>query len=293
MLNSTDKEFVIENLVIHGNVTRARQLNMFNNPVGGVPTSGQLWEDIKSAYPSMPSGVDSNAHSTGIPAICIKLVLNDFFRTFDGTVGCTIQQCYLRPVPGNSYYSYNNYHALYAPCPPADPNAPSSNYNSYTQYCLYMPRQFTIGTKFIVNGKSQGSQTLFTFNGKKMYDRGYIGEWGDNPPGGSISQPIKLTGTGVNRDDRVIISLWNLSLCACPINGNTVPVFATDISEYIPDAPGYVWRRFGTLSQEQALASKHGYELPDTMKELCDQKWHLIRPFYYIDSGRWRSVEDN
>lgn len=270
------QKFDIDELVIHGNATRAKQ-HGYTNPVVGIDPD--VIPILQAAYP----GIEYSQHFYGNPAFCMKLTLSDFFRSPEGQIGFTVEHAYLRRFPMSDRQQGMGWDYSQGAVAPPEANV---GYNSASPYCKF-------NCPFHVNvALFSGSTKLNEITIIDKPDSG-IGQWPERYA--ACQEPYKITGKwDVNSEERVILAVLMYSICSCNQGSITRPVFATDITAYIPQVDPYVWRRFGTLAQEKALAQEKGYELPEEMEKLCDQKWHLIRPFYYVDNvgrKRWENVE--
>lgn len=278
--NAFDQVFNQQFIVVHGNKRRAAQSGYpMNQMVEGV--SDDVADIVRSVY-----GDSTSEHGHGNPGFCMSIQVGDFYRYMDGSAGCTVQYCHMNKFP---YTSLNgqwpggdvngcDYSAGAVGTVPFD----STPYN-YRRF----PCPFDISAVLIPEGATS-TKGLTSVN---LLHKGASPEvWDENDI--QISKPVTLTAEyGTSYTKKLVLAIIMKSTCNCDQDKKYRPVWAVDISTYIPPVRKYIWRRFGSLAQEQALAKKNGYTISDDWKKLCDGKWHLVRPFYYNKNGKWTSVE--
>lgn len=272
--NAFDQTFEENFIVIHGNKRRAAQ--------GGYPTD-QMVEGtdteaqaiIQKYYGNITSG-----HPYGNPGFCMGLSIGDFARSIDGYVTLTVKKAWARKFP------FNDYNGAW----PGDRHrnlgsVGTTGYDATSYYFARFPCPFYVNIALFTNSKKLFEQRLFEKASSPDY-------WTDSQVG--MTTPKTFTGEySLQKDEPLICSILMYSTCSCNQGGTVRPVWSTDISTYIPPVRRYIWRRFGTVAEEQAIANTNGYNLTDTWKQLCDGKWHLVRPFYVVNSnGKWIDVEE-
>ena len=106
-----------------------------------------------------------------------------------------------------------------------------------------------------------------------------------------IKRERKLSSGRTDRVVPVTLVIYNNSQCSCDQTNKNRPVFAADITQYIPDKKGYVWRRFGSSATEDPEGSAIAERMGKEESELLDGEWHLVRPFFYKSGSEWVDVE--
>lgn len=271
MANDT---YEIQNLVIHGNIGRAKQL-FYPNPVGKVPRD--LIDYLEDVYP----GINESQHYGGNPAFCMHLKLTDFFANHDGSIGFTVKVASLRSFPYGGQSNPNGQWGIAGPDTRFEGvtispyNEPNIGYNSAPPY-IGFGCPFNVNAALFSGKRKLTESTLFSK--PTLPDR-----WEDGYA--KLDNPIVLSGKRRPSEDKVVLAILMYSTCSCNQGQTTRPVFAADISEYIPKVDPYVWRRFGTSKSNDP----DGYNIN---KDLLDGNWHLVRPFYYKSGNKWRNVEE-
>lgn len=176
----------------------------------------------------------------GRPAFCMHLKVSDFERNADNSVSCTIYTASLRKLSNNSTTWYFGYPVdVYASLLIGDVD----DYGG--DYAAMLAAINPVSKEWLFN-KPSGVST-----------------WADNAY--HMSGTVTLTAPNpVGKKVYLIISV--MSICTCAQSGVDTPVYIDDISEYIPEKKGYVWRM------------QQGTDPNNPTSEA--QNWHLVRPFY-------------
>ena len=318
---SKDLEIIeIPELLIHGNAARCWQNGW---GVSNYGLSGYSWKDfpvcgiqdpegpngtvmrlLKNAYHEA-SGIEdispNGGHSGGNPGIVMYLKIKDFKRDLGGTLSCKIDRAYIRSNPGPlGLYGRRGYSSsqwpMYGSGTPEREHKPkwffgtTSEWNSVCDklsrtrhncspsgITLWpnFPCNFDIMYDFIVDGHILKSGTLIKRRDKQK-------QWSE-PLCDTRNVMISAYPVSFTSESRIIFAIRNDSDCHCDQTNKSMPIFAVDITNKFKKQP-YVWRRFGSSKTEDP----QGYDISPT---LCDGKWHLVEPFYYIKGGKWKSVE--
>lgn len=284
------QDFKIDELVIHGNVARAKQAG-YITPISGIDSSVNL-ANLQAVYP----GVVTSDHFYGNPAFCMSLHITDFFRTKDGQIGFTVKKASLCEFP--KFASQKS--ALDASggwdyrCGSVATDGSANidgtivtwtgegayGYNTANLWARF-PLPFEVWVAMLQGSTLLMEQPLFEYGGANWWDEGAA----------SATEPLLISGTyPANPDDPITLVVLMQSTCSCNQANAPRPVFATDITTYFPDPDSYIWRRFGTSQSDDP----QGYAIDSTK---LDGKWHLTRPFYFVESSgstrKWTNVEEN
>lgn len=275
------ERYDIPQLVIHGNATRAKQFG-YTNPYPDISKGEQAIPDEIVDYVAAVygEGVRVSSHAYGNPGFCMHLTLSNFVRNTTG-VSVDVENAYLLQFP---YTDYPGNSWNYSPSPSVlSPPEPRVGYNLSPAAYRRFPCPFTVYLQFL-DVKSNGTVSklgnpinLFSKDSTAYWTEGQFGVQGK-----TIGGPWK-----VDRDDMVIVTVIMNASCSCNQTGVDLPVFAANITQYIPPVSPYIWRKFGTNKTNDP----DGYAInPDKL----DGKWHLVRPFYFQGKDKkWHDVEED
>lgn len=304
MANTSQTEGVdyeVKQLVIHGNVARAHQMGYTEARRG--PTDEQTVEILKKVYPKAADIVGVGGHPYGNPGACMYLKIKNFFRNVNGDIGFTVAKetklLAFSPLPtiknnygklyGNGYGGQSaNMSVAKAGSAVIDGETitwEAEGYHGFNYQQLY--RGFSCNIAGIYVGLIQGTKILTSRRILAYNNAIHQHAWPDY----SVSQfnkgkDIIVKGNyNVNPHDPVTLIVYVKTQCGCNQDNVNLPVFAENISNYFPEPECYVWRKFGSGESDDP----DGYKADP---EKCDNKWHLIRPFYYNNGKKWRSVEE-
>ena len=294
---NTNEEYILDQLVIHGNRRRALQFG-YTNPKDMTTIDPDEIAILKRYLGD--AFMDGGGHYFGNPAFCMHLKISDFFRQADGTIGCTIQEAWLDKFPykpwseidGYGYKTAGTYPGYNPPLGPWDLPYEHHPWDTQSRYPIWTLK-FTISAGIYAGSKMLSNSVLFTRNdyahggSNSTWPNGCANPNNYPTMGGHMSKPVRLAGRVTNADDPIILVIYNRSNCYCGQANKNRPVFATDISPYIPKIKPYVWRRFGTSAAEKAIAEA---QFGDRSK--ADGNWHLVRPFFVRGNQGWHSVEE-
>jgi len=271
---------VIDQLVIHGNETRAKQAG-YTNPIDWRRKNDpENYDKVVSLLSQIYPGLNRSQHFYGNPAFCMFLNMDSFYRTQDGQIGLTIRKSGLCAFPYDPSVPSEWSHGPVSP--PEDPEG----YNTAPLYGSFpCPFEVSIAlcTKSGSTYKKLKEVTLFEKDANP-------GRWSYNYAHSASPTTISGVWKNVSEDDRVVIAIIMESTCSCNQGGTVRPVWGIDITAYIPPIDPYVWRRFG----KNATEDPDGQRIQNSMGKtnMLDGKWHLVRPIYVRRSNGWISADE-
>jgi len=328
-----EQVFQIDELVIHGGAENIRYPNEYN-PIhtGNILP---MYYGYSSKFTAFGMGQDDaalfdviwgnrvdrtvpnnpNAHANGCPMVCAKFLLKSFNISRGSKLTLKIDYFKLLPFPGpgilNNYGVPNTelWTAIW-PNPTSHMDAQRRYFTSYNWtsggfgYPGIAAMGGYAGAGAVVEAKlyvipNEPSFKITTDQEDKQYSSDRVTLLSNFPLTDQwysedtyATRNITMTASGMTLNSRVIFAMFVIAGCNCKAGKDGVwPVYAAEITSYFPKE-GYVWRKFGSKNTSSSSYDPEGVRIdPDK----CDNKWHLVRPLYFMNqkghSTKWTNVE--